>query len=111
MANPNPSPGTRFGPDRLGRAKQKGARDRLSATFLKALADDFEAHGKDVVVKVREEDPSAYLRVVASLAPKEMEISRPMDAISDDMLDMVIAAVTAALNGDNAPADQPTVMS
>lgn len=111
MANPNPSPSTRFSSDRLGRAKQKGARDRLTATFLKALADDFEAHGKDMVARVREEDPAAYLRVVASLAPKEMEISRPLDGISDDVLDMVIAAVTAALDREDTPAGQPAVMN
>ncbi len=46
MANPNPSPATRFSADNPGRAKRKGARDRLSAAFLTALADDFDAHGK-----------------------------------------------------------------
>jgi hypothetical protein len=41
MANPNPSPSTRFGASEGNspRAKQKGARDRLSAAFL----DDFAA--------------------------------------------------------------------
>jgi hypothetical protein len=40
MANPNPSPATRFSADNPGRAKRKGARDRLSAAFLTALADE-----------------------------------------------------------------------
>jgi hypothetical protein len=40
--NPNPSPETRFSTDNPGRAKQKGARDRMSTAFLNALADDFE---------------------------------------------------------------------
>jgi len=109
MANRNPSLATRFSADRYGRAKQKGARDRLSAAFLMALADDFEAHGKDAVVKIREMDPAAYLRVVASLAPKELEISRPLDGISDEMLDWVIAAVAAELDREVASAVPATL--
>jgi hypothetical protein len=53
MANPNPSPATRFGADggaaNPSRRKQKGARDRLSADFLTALADDFAANGKATI--------------------------------------------------------------
>lgn len=99
MANPNPSPATRFVPGQTGRAKQKGTRDRMSAAFLAALADDFEAHGKEAVEKVRQDDPSTYLRIFATLAPKEMEISRPLDGISDELLDKVIAVITAAVGG------------
>ena len=41
--NPNPSPATRISADNPGRAKQKGARDRLSAAFLTDFADDYES--------------------------------------------------------------------
>ena len=60
MANPNPSPATRFTPGNpgSGRAKQKGARDRLSVAFLTAFAQDFEQHGESVIQKVRESDPT-----------------------------------------------------
>jgi hypothetical protein len=55
MANPNPSPATRFGADggaaNPSRRKQKGARDRLSADFLTALADDFAVNGKACVYR------------------------------------------------------------
>jgi len=37
------------------------------------LAEDFEAHGKDVIEKVRAERPHDYLKIVASLVPKQME--------------------------------------
>ena len=36
-------------------AVPKGSRNKLSDAFLQALADDFEAHGKGVVEKVRTE--------------------------------------------------------
>jgi hypothetical protein len=42
--------------------------------FLQALADDFEAHGKGVVEKVRTERPQDYLKIVASVMPKRMEV-------------------------------------
>jgi hypothetical protein len=54
--NPNPSPAIRFSADNPGRAKQKGARDRLSAAFLNDLADDYDAHGKAVIETVRPQD-------------------------------------------------------
>src|SRR5713226_100667 len=63
--NPNPSPATRFSADNPGRAKQKGARDRLSAAFLNDFADDYEAHGKAVIETVRGQDPVAYMRLAA----------------------------------------------
>ena len=34
-----------------------------SDAFLQALADDFEAHGKGVVEKVRTERPQDYLKI------------------------------------------------
>jgi hypothetical protein len=95
MANPNPSPSTRFTPGSNGRPK--GSRDRLSAAFLKALADDFDTNGVGVVEKVRVEDPATYLRVVASLLPKEVEISR---RLFDDVSDEALAEIIAVLEGE-----------
>jgi hypothetical protein len=103
--NPNPSPETRFSADNPGRAKQKGARDRMSTAFLNALADDFEAHGKDVVATVREKDPSTYIRVFASLAPKEIEISSPLDELSDGELATIVQVLTEALRAQVPPAE------
>ena len=106
MANPNPSPATRFSADRAGRAKQKGARDRMSAAFLTALADDFDEHGKEVVARVRKDDPSTYLRVFASLMPKELEFTDPFKSMSDEKLAVAIDALTESLR---ERADQPAV--
>ena len=52
-----------------------GSRNRLGEKFIDALAADFEAHGAQVIVKVREECPSAYLRIVAGLLPNETDIA------------------------------------
>jgi hypothetical protein len=86
--NPNPSPATRFSANNPGRAKQKGARDRLSAAFLTDFADDYDAHGKTVIETVRGQDPVAYMRIAAALLPTKVEISEtPLDGLTDEQLD------------------------
>jgi hypothetical protein len=86
--NPNPSPATRFSADNPGRAKQKGARDRLSAAFLTDFADDYDANGKAVISTVRDKDPVAYMCLAAALLPTKVEISEdPIAALSDEDLD------------------------
>jgi hypothetical protein len=111
MANPNPSPATRFSADNPGRAKRNGARDRLSAAFLTTLADDFDAHGKEVVEKVRTEDPATYLRVMAGVLPKELEVSRPLD-IGDAELVELIAVIRAGLvTKDDGAAVRPSLVN
>lgn len=70
------------------------SRHRLSESFLKCLADDFDLHGKDVIETVREEKPADYLRAVASLLPKQVEVK---DATLDDLNDAELAAVIDAL--------------
>ena len=86
--NPNPSPATRFSADNPGRAKQKGARDRLSAAFLNDFADDYDAHGKAVIETVRAKDPIAYVRIAAALLPTKVEITEsPLDGFSDEQLE------------------------
>jgi hypothetical protein len=73
MSNSNPNITTRFQPGNGHGGRQQGARQRLSAKFLQALADDFEEHGETVMQTVRKEDPSGYLALVAKLQPREVE--------------------------------------
>jgi hypothetical protein len=72
-----------------GRAK--GARNKLSAAFLEALADDFEEHGKAVIRIMRVESPTEYVKAVAHLMPKEFEITENrLLEIPDHELDALI---------------------
>ena len=103
MADPNPSPATRFSATNPGRAKQKGARDRLSAALLTKFADDFEQHGEGVIAKVRENEPATYLRIASTIIPKELELaSSPFDGMSDDELDKVLAYVRERMRHEGA---------
>ena len=68
--------------------RRKGARSRLSEAFIADLYADWEAHGPDVVKKVREEDPVAYLKVVAAILPKNVNVtSDPLAEMSDEELE------------------------
>lgn len=85
--------GRPFRPGQSGNpaGRPKGSRNKVSEKLLEALADDFETHGKDVVEKVRSERPHDYLKIVASLVPKQMEIenkrpSRRAEDLTDDEL-------------------------
>ena len=55
--------------------RPKGSRHALAESFLSVLAKDFDEHGPSVVQKVRENDPSTYLRVTASILPKEFNVA------------------------------------
>ena len=63
--------------------RPKGSRNKLSEAFLKALADNFEEHGTDVIDKLRETLPAQYCNVIAKLMPKLMELSGPEGAPLD----------------------------
>jgi hypothetical protein len=85
------------------RGRPKGARNRLGEDFLAQLYDDFAAHGPAAIERVREEDPATYLRVIASLVPKEVKsTSGPFDALSDEELEALAAAARAALAPSNS---------
>jgi hypothetical protein len=106
MANPNPNPATRFGASggtgNPSRAKQKGARDRLSAAFLNDFADDYDAHGKTVIETVRGQDPIAYMRIAAALLPSKIEISE-----EPPFTDEEIERLFRLLNPDAKPEPTP----
>ncbi|MFA5058117.1 MAG: hypothetical protein WC485_08395 [Opitutaceae bacterium] len=58
------------------------------------MHDDFVAHGKKVIEKVRWEKPDQYLRVIASILPKELYV-KPTDwsDVTDEELGDIIAAL------------------
>lgn len=72
---------TKFKPGQSGNpaGRPKGARSKLGEDFLKALVEDFNqpgeegvANGIEAIRKVRKNKPDQYLKVVASILPKEI---------------------------------------
>lgn len=75
-----------------------GTRTKLGLLFIHVLCEDFEAHDVEVLRRVREEDPSTYIRTIASILPRELEIKRPFAELSDDELTRAIEVIRLALS-------------
>lgn len=60
-----------------------GTRNRLNAAFLKAIAEDFQTHGKEAIQAAREKDPMGYVKAMCALQPKQIEQTRPLDDMND----------------------------
>jgi hypothetical protein len=59
-----------------GGGRPKGAKNRLSDVLLSIVVDDFIEHGAEAIAQLRQKDPATYLRLVASLVPRELILQR-----------------------------------
>ncbi|MGX1363449.1 DUF5681 domain-containing protein [Bradyrhizobium elkanii] len=57
----------------LGRPQ--GARSKFSEAACADALADWTTHGKTTLARVREDDPSTYLRVLFSIIPKDIAVS------------------------------------
>lgn len=82
--------------NKLGRPK--GSRNKLSESFITALSEDFEKNGVAVIETVRTEKPADYLKIIAAIVPKELNLRQDsLDDMSDeDLLDNLDAVRTLA---------------
>ena len=95
--------------------RPKGSRNKLGEAFVEALHDDFNANGVEAITSMRAADPGGYVRVIASLLPKEFKIETTSD-LTDEQLDARIRAlaglievgVAGAASGSEAPEGQAT---
>lgn len=62
-------PGNRANP--IGRPK--GSRNKLQEAFWRDFAGAWEVHGKAALEKVAVEEPGTFVKVAASIMPKEIE--------------------------------------
>jgi hypothetical protein len=69
----------------------KGSRNRLSERFIADLQAEWEEHGASTLRIARIERPVEFCKMVASILPKEFEISDSrIKEIPDDQLDILL---------------------
>lgn len=54
--------------------RPRGARAKLGEAFMEAMRASFEEKGKAAIDAVIEDKPDQYLKVIASLMPKQLDI-------------------------------------
>lgn len=70
-----------------GPGRPRGSRNKLGEAFLADMMADWEQHGAETIEQVREEKPDQYLKVVASILPKDLNVNiNPLEELSDDEL-------------------------
>ena len=78
--------------------RPKGSRNKLGEAFIEALHDDFQKNGVTAIERVRATEPAQYLKVIAAIVPKELNIKHDaFDGVSDEQIAALIVAARSAL--------------
>ena len=88
----------RFLTGNIGGGRPKGSRNKLGEAFLEDMLADWEANGPAAIREVRETKPDAYLKVVASILPKDLNVNiNQTDHMTDEQLVERIRSLDAAI--------------
>jgi hypothetical protein len=76
----------------------RSPRNFLQAKFLTALAEDFERDGATAIKICRIEEPAQYVKIIASLMPKEFAVTdNALGDLSDEELGQLLTRAQAML--------------
>ena len=97
---------TQFKPGQSGNPKGRpqGSRNKLSEQFVADLHAAWQLFGRPALMTTALTEPSVFVRVVASLMPKELEATKTVvhaDRMSDDEL-----AAIACQGGEDLMAEE-----
>ena len=83
--------------------RKKGSRNQLAEQFLSDLQADWEENGVTAIKSMRENNPSDYVKVVAGILPKELNVKTSVvEEMTDDELAAGIAALQALVAAEAA---------
>lgn len=80
------NPDVQFKPGQSGNpaGRPRGSRNKLADAFIEALAADFDRYGIKAIEDSRAESPIQYVKVIASLLPKDVNLNvNNADDLSD----------------------------
>jgi hypothetical protein len=86
--------------------RPRGSRNRLTGDFMRALAADCAEHGEGTIRVLRMERPTEYVRIIASLMPREITIENVFGDMDDAALDELVLKIKEQLA---AAREQPKV--
>lgn len=82
----------------FGGGRPKGSRNKLGEKFIDDMYADWKENGVKAIKDVREQKPDAYLKVVASILPRELNVNvNQFDEMSDAELIQRIRELDAAV--------------
>ena len=94
----------RFITGNSGGGRPKGSRNKLGEQFVQDLYVGWIEHGTAAISAMRRQKPAEYVKVVASILPKEISLhQRPLEEMSVDEIRDALAriAVAQSLLGDD----------
>jgi len=77
--------------------RPRGSRNKLSEQFFEELCADWQKGGAEAIERTRQEQPAIYLRVVASLMPKEFKVENDLSNMTDEQIVQRIRELDAAI--------------
>ena len=78
--------------------RPKGAKNKVSEKFLENLQDNWEKHGVNALEKAAENDPMQYVKMVASLVPRELKQETSINISFIEALKQINQSETELLN-------------
>jgi hypothetical protein len=93
------NPGWKKGVSGNPNGRPTAARQRFTQSFLTDLASTWQKQGKPCLDKLAKTDPATFVRVCASLIPKEvkLEASSPLSDLSEAELAALVSAAQRAV--------------
>jgi hypothetical protein len=91
--------------------RPKGSRNKFGEEFVSALRADFAEHGAEVLERVRKDNPAQYLRVCATVVPKEFHLkNESLNEMSDESLADLIVRIKSLLAMHEQPVIEVTAV-
>ncbi|HEY6701039.1 MAG TPA: DUF5681 domain-containing protein [Pseudolabrys sp.] len=82
------------------KGRPQGSRNKLSEDFLADLHEAWKAYGRSALMAAAWTEPVSFVRVVASLMPKELEAATITVVHAERMSDDELAAIASQGGGD-----------